>query len=85
MVKRERLTTPAQVWANKATQALKGKVVSRVEYQSVVQEEYGWSLSAPIIVFIDGSCLIPTADEEMNEAGSFYFYHDSQGQVIPSM
>lgn len=85
MVKREHLITPAEMWANKANQALKGKVISHIEYQSVVQEEYGWSLSAPIIVFIDGTCLIPTADEEMNEAGSFYFHHDNQGQIIPSI
>jgi hypothetical protein len=54
-----------------ATQMLQGKVLSHVEYQTPEEtQDFDWTKRAPVIVFTDGSRLLPIADDEMNEAGA---------------
>ncbi|MDZ4877757.1 MAG: hypothetical protein CLLPBCKN_007192 [Chroococcidiopsis cubana SAG 39.79] len=74
----------SQTWAKTATQALQGKTISHVTYQYPEQkDELGWTTSAPVIVFEDGTQLIPIADEEMNEAGAFCIIEESIENIIP--
>ena len=69
-----------------ATQMLQGKVVSHVEYQTPEERQnFDWSKRAPIIVFTDGSRLLPVADDEMNEAGTFLIEEKKQTKMIPSV
>ncbi|URD53778.1 hypothetical protein [Chroococcidiopsis sp. CCNUC1] len=73
-----------QTWAETATFALQGKTISHVTYQYPEQrDERGWTTSAPVIVFEDGTQLIPIADEEMNEAGAFCIIEESIDNIIP--
>lgn len=69
-----------------ATQILQGKTVLRVEYQTPEErQKFDWSKRAPIIVFTDGSRLLPVADEEMNEAGAMILTSEEKTQIIPSI
>lgn len=82
----KQIKSPSSFWTQEATQVLQGKVVSHIEYLSAKEKlNFDWSKSAPIIVFTDGTRLMPVVDEELNEAGSFYFCRNNQGQVIPSI
>ncbi len=73
-------------WSNHTTQLLKGKTISHVEYQTSTEKlSFYWTNRAPIIVFTDGSRLLPVADEELNEAGAFLLEEKKQTKVIPSI
>ncbi|MBD2305631.1 hypothetical protein H6G17_08885 [Chroococcidiopsis sp. FACHB-1243] len=73
-----------QTWAETATLALQGKTISHVTYQYPEQrDELGWTTSAPVIVFEDGTQLIPIADEERNEAGGFCIIEEAIENIIP--
>ncbi len=69
-----------------ATQILQGKTRSHVEYQTTEEtQEFDWSKRAPVIVFTDGSRLLPVADDEMNEAGALMLTSKQQTQIIPTI
>ncbi len=70
-----------------ATQILQGKTVLRVEYQTPEErQDFGWSKRALIVVFTDGSRLLPVADDELNEAGAMILVSGQEKpQIIPSI
>ena len=70
-----------------ATQILQGKTVLRVEYQtSEERQEFDWSKRAPVIVFTDGTRIVPVADDELNEAGAMILISGQEKtQIIPSI
>lgn len=73
-------------WANHTTQLLKGKTISHVEYQTSTEKlSFYWTKRVPIIVFTDGSRLLPVADEELNEAGAMILTSEEKTQIIPSI
>lgn len=73
-------------WASNATEILQGKTISHVEYQTSTEKlAFYWLKCAPVIVFTDGSRLLPVADEELNEAGAFLLEEKKQTKVIPSV
>lgn len=59
-----------KTWADRATRLLRGKVVKEVRYMDN-NEEWGWGQSAPIIIFEDGTQLLPMKDPEGNGPGAF--------------
>ncbi len=70
-------------WGLAATKSLKGKVVKSVRYMSEKErEEYGWYNCAAIVVFEDGSWLMPSTDDEGNDAGAL-FSSDPDLDTIP--
>jgi hypothetical protein len=73
-----------QAYASIATHVLQGKVVSHITYQYLEKkDEYDWKQAAPIVVFTDGSQLIPIADEAMSTAGAFYLNENEIENIIP--
>lgn len=76
----------ASSWSNHATQILQGKTISHVEYQTSTDKlSFYWTKRAPIVVFTDGSRLLPVADEELNEAGAMMLTSEEKTQIIPSI
>jgi hypothetical protein len=60
-------------WANKATKVLKGKIVDKVIYTGDrMMEEMGWSSSAPVILFTDGTYIMASSDPEGNGPGTLF-------------
>ena len=69
-----------------ATQMLQGKTISHVRYQTPYErQDFDWSKCAPVIVFTDGSRILPVADEELNEAGAMILVGEEEMQIISSI
>ena len=77
------LTKKKIEWGRKATDKFKGKVVERIEYMTDSKvESFLWGAAAPIIIFTDGSWLLPSSDDEGNGAGSL-FTSETSLPIIP--
>ena len=70
-------------WATAATKALKGKTIETVRYTTDEENaELGWSSSAPVIQFTDGTYVMASMDDEGNDAGALFTGIDGLS-VIP--
>jgi len=62
-----------EFWEARATQALSGKTIREVRYMDDDERDaFGWSKRGLVIIFTDGSSIIPMSDDEGNEAGAVY-------------
>ena len=65
------------IWADKASKALVGRTVLYVRYMTEKEcEHFGWEAASLIIEFTDGSWLIPSRDDEGNDAGALFTGHE---------
>ena len=79
------MTDYAQQWGDKATLLLVGKTIKRVRYLTEKEREgLGWSKRSLVLILDDGTYLWPSADDEGNNAGSF-FTTDSNLLTIPTI
>lgn len=70
-------------WGLKVTKSLKGKTVGGARYMSEEEREhFGWHSCAVFIWFTDGSWIMPSMDDEGNDAGAM-FTSDENLEVIP--
>ena len=70
-------------WSGDATKIFKGKVVSHIRYTDVDEaDELGWSRSAPIIFFTDGTWIVASSDDEGNSSGAFWTSEPDM-EVVP--
>ncbi len=59
-------------WSGEATKLFKGKVVSHIRYTDADETtNLGWSWSAPIIFFTDGTWIMASSDDEGNSSGAY--------------
>ena len=69
---------PTKVWADKVSNLLVGKKVQQVRY--LTDEEVsglGWFSKAIVLIFEDGTCVFPSADDEGNDAGALFTTNES--------
>jgi hypothetical protein len=60
-------------WGKQASDLLVGKMVVSVKYlTNADMKAFGWYRSAVVITFSDGTTLIPSADDEGNDAGALF-------------
>lgn len=60
-------------WSAKAHDRLKGKTVSRVRYMTDREmNAMGWYNRAVVIEFTDGHWILPSQDDEGNNAGALF-------------
>ena len=72
-------------WQNSTRKLLVGKTIKHIRYLNDEEmESFAWYLRPIVIVFTDGSLLIPQSDDEGNDGGAM-FYQDKDGNqdVIP--
>jgi fumarylacetoacetate (FAA) hydrolase family protein len=54
-----------------------GKTIAKIEYLSNEEcNELMWHSKPVVIVFTDGTCLIPVRDEEGNDGGAMWHEHN---------
>ena len=64
---------------NEINEKLKGKVISHVEFLSDKEmRELGWYNKPMLIVFTDGSFLIPMRDNEGNDGGCITYQNKDE-------
>lgn len=74
-----------QKWEADINKFLKGKTIKGVEYLTQKEADDSMWYSRPVvIVFTDGSYIIPMSDDEGNDGGSLYT-SDKDVPVIPVM
>ena len=79
------MTDYAKQWGAKATALLVGKTIAGVRYLTDKEREgLGWSKRSLVLILNDGTYLWPSADDEGNNAGSF-FTTDSNLLTIPTI
>lgn len=79
------MTDYAKQWAEKAAALLVGKTITGVRYITEKEREgLGWSKRSLVLILDDGTYLWPSADDEGNNAGSF-FTTDRSLEVIPTI
>jgi len=70
-------------WKAEATKLFNGKVVSHIRYTDADEtKEFGWSWSAPIIFFTDGTWIMASSDDEGNSSGAFWT-SEADMEVVP--
>ena len=60
---------------NSASKAFKGKVVKTIRRLTDKEmEQFGWDNynGAPVLIFEDGSWIVPSSDYEGNNSGAFF-------------
>ena len=73
-------------WQNSTRKLLVGKTVGHVRYMSDEEmEDFMWYKKPIVIIFTDGTMLIPQSDDEGNDGGSLYYYNkkENKQEVIP--
>jgi hypothetical protein len=79
------MTDITQKWSDKATLLLAGRKIERVRYLTEKEREgLGWSKRSLVLILDDGTYLWPSADDEGNNAGSF-FTTNSDLMTIPTI
>ena len=70
-------------WEVDCDNFLKGKIISNVRYLTRKEmEQFGWYRRSLAIFFTDGSYIIPSSDDEGNDAGAL-FTSDKNLPTIP--
>lgn len=60
-------------WTDKCKTALVGKTIKEVRYLTdVEQRHFGWNYKSLVIIFTDDTYIIPSSDDEGNQAGSLF-------------
>lgn len=60
-------------WETDINRFLKGKTIKEVKYLSKTEAENSmWYKRPVVIIFTDGSYIIPMADDEGNDGGAMY-------------
>ena len=73
-------------FTNIANVNLKGKTIRKVRYMTDDErKDFNWSKSALVIVFTDGTLLISSCDDEMNDAGTMHLFTKDSQIVLPSL
>lgn len=63
----------AKIWSDKASKALVGKTIVKVDYITNLDAKgMGWRGRSIALILNDGSVLFPSADDEGNEAGALF-------------
>ena len=72
-------------WQNSTRKLLVGKTITHVRYlKDEEMEGMGWHYRPAVIIFNDGSMLIPQSDDEGNEGGAMLFQDkDKKHHIIP--
>ena len=73
-------------WQNSTRKLLVGKTITHVRYLKDEEMEGmdGWHYRPAVIIFNDGSMLIPQSDDEGNEGGAMLFQDkDKKHHIIP--
>ena len=79
------MTDYAEEWGVKAMLLLVGRKIERVRYLTEKERrEFGWSQRSLILILDDGTHIWPSADDEGNNAGSF-FTTNSDLMTIPTI
>ena len=72
-------------WSIEVARALVGKKIKSIRYMTQKEvEEFMWFKSAVVIVFTDGTYLIPSMDDEGNDGGAIFTNIDGL-EVIPTI
>jgi len=70
-------------WSGEATKIFKGKVVSHIRYTDTDEtEQLMFDSDAPILFFTDGSWMMASSDDEVNDSGAFFTSDDAM-EIIP--
>jgi hypothetical protein len=72
-------------WLGLANKNLKGKTIRKVRYLTNEEEKHVWcgdTHRTIIIIFTDGSWILPSIDEEGNGAGAFFTSFNSPANVL---
>lgn len=73
-------------WSKISSDLLKGKTVAGVRYMTDEEvESFGWYKCAPIVLFTDGSALIPQSDDEGNDSGALFVHTKDKQEVLPTI
>lgn len=60
-------------WRDKAKEILQGRTIQTVRYMTNEEaRSWGWSRRAVILILDNGTAIIPSADEEGNDAGVLF-------------
>lgn len=73
-------------WQNFTRKLLVGKTIKRVRYMRDDEMEYFmWDKKPVVIIFTDGTMLVPQSDDEGNDGGALYYYNEKEKkqEVIP--
>lgn len=73
-------------WQNSTRKLLVGKTVRNVRYMTDDEiENFGWYKAPIVIIFTDGSMLVPQEDDEGNDGGAMFYYDrkEKKQEVIP--
>ena len=69
----EKMNAAREAWADALGAAIIGRKVKSVRYMTVDEAgEYGWSDSAVVITFDNGTAIFPSRDDEGNGAGALF-------------
>jgi hypothetical protein len=73
-------------WQNFTRKLLVGKTVRHVRYMNDDEMEYFmWDKKPVVIIFTDGTMLVPQSDDEGNDGGALFYYNkkEKKQEVIP--
>tara|TARA_B100000131_G_scaffold322540_1_gene376836 strand:+ start:6909 stop:7166 length:258 start_codon:yes stop_codon:yes gene_type:complete len=72
-------------WQNSTRKLLVGKTIKHIRYLNDEEmDAFAWYHRPIVIVFTDGSLLIPQQDDEGNDGGAMFFQDkDGNQDVIP--
>ena len=73
-------------WQNFTRKLLVGKTVRHVRYMSDKEmKDFMWDKKPVVIIFTDGTMLVPQSDDEGNDGGALFYYNEKEKkqEVIP--
>jgi hypothetical protein len=65
---------------------LVGKVIKQVRYMTDAEKEYlNWDKGTMVIVLHDGTIIMSSSDDEMNDAGTMHIFSRGKQLTLPSI
>lgn len=66
-----------KTWSDKAEKLLVGRNIVGVRYLNDEEmQSLGWTYRAPVLILDDGALILPSSDDEGNEAGALFTTYD---------
>ncbi len=66
-----------RTWIDRARQLLAGRTITDVRWLTDAEaKRRGWRATCPVLTLDDGTTLIPSSDDEGNQAGTIHVYQN---------